>query len=100
MPQVALVEQVVDRERRGQQPELVDPRARPLDLGGLRVTLPELRLEVAAKVVLDHEAGGSEWQQPVEHSRGERAAAGAIRAALHRREPHRVAGVREHDVGE
>ena len=56
MPQVALVEQVVDRERRRQQAELVDPRAGELDLRGVRVAVPELGLEVAAEVVLDHEA--------------------------------------------
>ena len=71
MPQVAIVEQVVDRERRRQQAELVDACARKLDLRGLRVAVPELGLEVAAEFVLDHEPRGGERQQPVEHGRGE-----------------------------
>jgi len=68
------------------------------NLLGVLVTEPQARLEVAPELVLDHEPRGRERQQPVEHGARERRAERAVDAAFHRREPDRVADVREHDV--
>ena len=49
--QAALVERLLDRERRRQQAE---PLANLADLPGELVSLPQLRLVVAAELVVDH----------------------------------------------
>ena len=72
VPQLALVEQVLDRERRRQQAERVEPHADLADLLGQLVARPELRLEVGAELVVDHEPRRRERQQALDHTFGER----------------------------
>ena len=99
MAKVALVEELVHRERRRQQVELAHPLAGGADVGGDLVAVPELRLEVGDELVVDHELRLRERRQPLEHLC--RIVRDLVGAALHRREPHALTGnVEDDDVRE
>ena len=55
MTQVALVQELLDRERGGEEVEVAHPAAGLGDLPRVLVAVPELGLEIGAKVVVDHE---------------------------------------------
>ena len=100
MAEIVLVDEILDRERRRQEAERVEPAAGLGDRLGDLVAAPQLGLEVGAELVVDDEARARERLEPRDDDLGERSA-DEIAAALERREPHAVAGdVRERDVGE
>ena len=105
VPELALVQEVLDRERRGEEVEVAHPLAGGDDLLGHLVALPELRLEVGEELVVDHELRAGEREHALDDRVGERVVAvgGAVAvvAALHRREPGALARhVAERDVRE
>jgi len=61
--EVALAEELLERERVWQQAELVQALSGLLDLVRDLVAVPELRLEVGAELVVDHEAGSRDREQ-------------------------------------
>ena len=97
--EVALVEELVHRERRRQEVELAHPLAGSADVGRDLVTVPELGLEVRDELVVDHELRLRERREPLEHLG--RVVGDLVGAALHRREPDALAGhVEDDDVRE
>ena len=95
MTEVALVQDLVHRERRRQQVELAHPLAGSGDVGRELVAVPELGLEIREELVVDHELRLRERCQPLEDLG--RVVGDLVRAALHRREPHTLAGHVEDD---
>jgi hypothetical protein len=99
VPEVAAGEVLLDRERRRQQVELVEPAARGGDVGRDLVAAPELRLEVGVPVVVDHEPRGRERLEALVDLLG--IVGDVVRAALHGREPDTLArDAQEDDVRE
>ena len=99
MAEVAAREVLLDRERRREQVELVEPAPGLADVGRDLVAAPELRLEVGMPVVVDHEARRRERLEPLVDRLG--VVGDVVRAALHRREPDALAGdTEENDVRE
>ena len=103
--QVVLVDELLDGERGGEQPELVEPPAGLRDGSGDLVTVPQLRLEIGPELVVDHEPRASERLEPPDDRVGERGCTVVggheVAAPLERREPDAVPGdVGEGDVGE
>ncbi len=99
---VALVEQLLDRERRGEKIEIAQARARALHLLGDLVAVPELGLEVWVELVVDDESRARQRYEAVGHAARELARVlrlDAVVPALHRDEPDPLAGhVAEDDV--
>ena len=95
MPQVALVEVLVHRERRRQEVELLHPLAGRTDVGSDLVAVPELGLEVGDELVVDHELRLRQGCEPLEHLA--RLVRDLVRASLHGGEPDAVAGNVQHD---
>jgi len=93
--EVALVEVVLDRERRGQEVERVEPLARARQALRHLVAVPQLRLEVGVPDVVDHEVALGERREPFRDVRVEGVVARVrdrVVALLHRAEARLGAG--------
>src|SRR5690606_24788602 len=64
VPEIPLGEVIVNRERRRQKIELVQLLARPRDRGRNFIAIPQLRLEIRDKFVLDNQIGSRQRRQP------------------------------------
>ena len=104
MAQLALGEEILDRERVRQEVERAEPHAGVANRLGDLVSLPQLGLEVGLELVVDDQSRARERHEALDDVAREllvRVGVDAVVAALHRREPRALAGdVVEHEVRE
>jgi hypothetical protein len=90
VPEVALVEVLVDGEGRREEIEFLHALAGGADVRGHLVAVPELGLEIGEELVVDHELRLRERGEPLEDLTW--VVGDLVRPALHCREPHAPAG--------
>ena len=93
--EVALIEVLLDRERRGQEVHRVETLAGDRQRLGNLVAIPQLGFEVGVPNVVDHEVALGEWREALGEvgEEGIRAVVGnRVVALLHRAETHLGAG--------